>query len=58
MVVVKGIIRLQSDNITNKLSLIPLIVTHLTSPVEELHAGHPFIDGEFVFARVVVDVAD
>jgi hypothetical protein len=31
---------------------------HLSRPIEHLHAGHPFVDGEFLLARIVVHVSD
>lgn len=51
-------VRLQPDHVADKLALVALVVAHLAGPVEQLDAGHPFVDGEFVLAREVMHMAD
>lgn len=56
--IAQGNVRFKPDHITNQLSLIALIVTHPSGPVEHLHACHPLVHGDFVLARKVMDVSD
>lgn len=51
-------LRFKSEHIAHQLSLIALIVAHLSGPVEHLYAGHPLVNGELLLARIVVHVAD
>lgn len=49
--------RLQSDDIAEKLTLVPLGSAHLSGRVDQLHTSHPLIDSEIDFSRKVVNVA-
>lgn len=54
----KGNTRLKSNNVTNQLPLVPLVVAHSASPIHDLYARHPFVDSQFILPSEVVDVAD
>jgi hypothetical protein len=48
--------RFQPEDIANQLPFVPLVVTHLPRPVEEIHAGHPLLDRELIFPRKIMNM--
>lgn len=51
-------LRFQTNHITHQLTLVSLLIAHLTSPINHIHRGHPFFYCELVLACEVVHVAD
>src|SRR6478735_792950 len=49
---------LETNNIAHQLTLISLVIAHLSSPVNHLNSRHPLIASELCLARKVVHVLD
>jgi hypothetical protein len=47
-------LRFQSNDIADKLGLVPLVVAHLPSPIQELDALHPLVHRELILSGKVV----
>lgn len=48
--------RFQAEDVAHQLAFVPLVVTHLPGPVEEIHAGHPLLDRKLVFPRKIMNM--
>lgn len=53
-----SIVRFKANDIADELALVPLVVAHLSSPVEEIDSCHPFVYGKLVLAGEIVDMLD
>lgn len=49
---------LETNNVAHQLTLISLVVAHLSSPVDHLNSRHPLVASELCLARKVVHVLD
>lgn len=50
--------RFKTDDVAKKLSLISLVVAHLSGRINHLHASHPLISGELHLSCKVVNMLD
>lgn len=51
-------LRLEPNNIADKLSLVSLVVAHFPCPVQQLDPLHPLVHSKLVFSGKIMDVSD